>query len=189
MSSNLSMKLVALAAAGAALLSISTSQVFAAPAKKAVKAPAKIAQKAVSKDEKSSKTAETTDKGTDKMLSSKEAVALITSPGLKSLNKKTDVPEAVANLIPGFKSMSEPGGDFEAGCVGPGPHTRMILAATRGNKIIVAHESGGIAHWYKVEIFEQTGKDAKRIYSSFVGAPVENLATLQDAAQKGKIQG
>lgn len=188
MSSNLSLKLVATAAAFGALLSITNIQVLAAPANKTVKAPEKIAQKAVSKDEKSSKSTESASKGTDKMLSSKEAVALITSPGLKSLSKKADVPEAVANLIPGFKSMSEPGGDFQAGCVGPGPHTRMILAATRGNKFIVAHESGGIAYWVKVEIFEQSGKDAKRIYSSFVGAPVESLSTLQDAAKKGKIQ-
>lgn len=188
MSSNSSIKLVALAAVCATLFSITPLPSVATPAKKSVKTPVKISQKATGKDE-NNKSATKDENANDKMLSSKEAVALITSPGLKSLSKKAEVPEAVASLIPGFKSMSEPGGDFQAGCVGAGPHTRMILAATRGNKIIIAHESGGIAHWYKVEIFEQTGKDAKRIYSSFVGAPVENLATLQDAAQKGKLQG
>lgn len=188
MSSNSSIKPVALVAACGILFSIIDAQALAAPAKKSANASTRIAQKVAGKDEKN-KSAKNEEKVSDKMLSSKEAVALITSPGLKSLSKKADVPEAVSNLIPGFKSMSEPGGDFQAGCVGAGPHTRMILAATKGNKIIIAHESGGIAHWYKVEIFELNGNEAKRIYGSFVGAPVENLATLQDAAQKGKIQG
>jgi hypothetical protein len=156
---------------------------FAAPSKKLV-TPTKIAQ---SKTKEETATKQTDDKGGAQM-SGKQAAALISSPGLKSFSKKADVPAAVADLIPGFKSMAEPGGDFAAGCVGPGPHTRMILAATQGNKVIVAHESGGIAHWYKVEIFEQTGKGAVRVFSAFVSSPFENLATLQEAVKKGALQ-
>lgn len=182
MLSNSSLRFVAAAGVLSALVVCSAVCVEASPLKK--KGPSvRIAQA-----QSSGKTSTKSDESDSTQLTGEQASSIILSPGLKSVSKKADVPEAVANLLPGFKGMAEPGGDFAAGCVGPGPHTRMIVAAIDGDKVIVGHESGGIAHWYKVEIFEQKGKDAKRIFSAFLGGGFDNLATLQDAVKKGALR-
>lgn len=186
MSKNLIWSVVVFSSALSLLGFVSVAAASAAPTKKI--ATHKISQKLKGDGPAGNESAKRDESAKDGQLTAKQASTLITSPGLKLLKKKADVPESVANLLPGFQSMAEPKGDFSAGCVGSAPHSRMILAAKQGNKVIVAHESGGIAFWQKVEIFETAGKETKRIYSSFIGSPVEDLASLQDAARKGTLR-
>lgn len=121
-------------------------------------------------------------------LNLQQALSVINSSGLLSLSRKADVPKEVASEIPGFDGMAEPGGEFSAGCTGTGPHTRMIFAAKDGNTTVIGHESGGIVHWCKVEIFRTKGARVAKVFSAFVNPGFNDLASLRDLAKKGAIR-
>ena len=117
-----------------------------------------------------------------------EAARLVDSPSLHSLPKIADVPASVMSLYGAGKNMAEPGGEFSAGCVGPGPHTRMILAARIGDNILFCHESGGIAHFYKVSIYKLKGQTAQLLFDAMVQPAFENLESLRKAFHSGAVK-
>ena len=117
-----------------------------------------------------------------------EAAKLVDSPSLHSLPKIADVPASVMGLYGGGKNMAEPGGEFSAGCVGPGLHTRMILAARIGDNILFCHESGGIIHFSKVSIYKLKGQTAQLLFDAMVQPAFENLESLRKAFHSGAVK-
>jgi len=56
------------------------------------------------------------------------------------------IPLSLFSIFPNWKDMSNPGGEFNAGCDDVGPKRRLKFAVKNNNLWIIGYQHGGIGH-------------------------------------------
>ena len=101
------------------------------------------------------------------MLTKPQAEKILQSGKLHGVKTKNDIPRAWWQAM-GLEHMSDINGPFAAGCTGPEPHCRLVAAALSDESAALISETGGIAYFVHLRLFEKEGAEVKCVYEEMI---------------------
>lgn len=99
-------------------------------------------------------------------MTKQQADSLISSK-LTSVKAKSEIPKEFWDAM-SLGSMADIGGNFDAGCTGQGPHTRLVAVALSKNAVCAIVEQGGIAYFKTFYIYKKQDDGVKCVYHEMV---------------------
>jgi len=100
-------------------------------------------------------------------MTKQQADSLLESSKLKSIKKKSDIPKIYWDAM-GLEPMADVGGQFDAGCTGSAPHSRLVAGAVGDRYACIISEQGGIAYFKQFRVFKNENNSIKCVYTEMV---------------------